>query len=158
MCSITARSPAFVEQIVVMAATSFKAAKTLARQLDQLQGWSWSARQRSMQQEPSRGISTSVNLRPTKHSGNWSWKESTRISPNSKVSLTKPKVVTQHCKQARHAIACCSLAQSCRSTHEPMTQAGTNAMLQMLLIVMQHMLMAVQSKITRLAVAMPFNS
>jgi len=70
------------------------------------------------------------------------------MSPNSKVSLTKQKVVPQHCKQARHDIACSILAPSCRSKYEPGTQAGTNVTLQMLLIVMQHMLMAVQYKMT----------
>ncbi len=67
------------------------------------------------------------------------------MSPNSKVSLTKQKVVPQHCKQARHDIACSILAQSCISKYEPGTQAGTNVTL---LIVMQHMLMAVQYKMT----------
>ena len=76
------------------------------------------------------------------------------MSPNSKVSLTKPKVVTQHCKQAKHDIACCGLAPSCRSAHEPVTQAGGNMMLQMSLIVLQHLLIAVQSKMTE----MSFNS
>ncbi len=80
------------------------------------------------------------------------------MSPNSKVSLTKPKVVTQHCKQATHDITCCGLAPSCRSAHEPMTQACGDVMLQMSLIVLQHMLIAVQSKMTKLAVERHFNS